>query len=240
MPESQSALNAFQAGSQSHFVALALTILAASVMLQLAWRGRTRAAHKFEILLATILAAQWPANVLVSWQWGTLSLANGLPCHLCDLASLLGAHALLTRHRLSCELLYFWGIAGTLQGLITPALSVDWPHPGFVAFFALHGGVVVAATYVVFGLKLVPRTGAVPRAMAWLVVYSVVAGVVDFAAASHGANYGFLREKPYTASLLDHMGEWPWYLGSLALFALFIFAVLDLPFAIQRRRQPVK
>jgi hypothetical integral membrane protein (TIGR02206 family) len=239
MPESPPALHVFQAGSQSHFVALALTLLGAFVMLQLAWRGRTRTAHKFELVLATILAVQWPANVLVSWQLGTLSLANGLPCHLCDLASLLGAHALLTRHRLSSELLYFWGIAGTMQGLITPALSVDWPHPAFVSFFALHGGVVVAASYVVFGLKLVPRTGAVARAMAWLVVYGVVAGIVDFAAASHGANYGFLRVKPHTASLLDHMGEWPWYLGSLALFALLIFTVLDLPFAMQRRRHPV-
>jgi uncharacterized membrane protein YwaF len=44
----------------------------------------------------------------------------------------------------------------------------------------------------------------------------------------------FLTERPETASVLDYMGAWPWYILGAGLLALAMFAVLDLPF--QRRR----
>lgn len=232
------ASTAFQAGSRSHFAALAVTVLTALIMLHLARRKPGAVTRGFELALAAVLILQWPANVLVAWHMELLSWANGLPCHMCDLAALVGAHALVTRNRLSCEILYFWGLAGTVQGLITPALMVDWPHPRFLAFFALHGGVVVAAFYVVFGLGLTPRAGAVGRAMLWLVIYAFTASLVDLAASADRANYGFLCRKPENPSLLDHLGPWPWYVGSLGLVALVIFSVLDLPFAMQRRSAP--
>lgn len=47
-------------------------------------------------------------------------------------------------------------------------------------------------------------------------------------------NYMFLRERRETASLLDYMGPWPWYIFGAALVALALLALLDLPF--RRRR----
>jgi hypothetical integral membrane protein (TIGR02206 family) len=49
-----------------------------------------------------------------------------------------------------------------------------------------------------------------------------------------GGNYMFLSERPDTASLLDYMGPWPWYILGGGLLALGMFAVLDIPF--RRRR----
>lgn len=236
----QFATTAFQAGSRSHLAALAVTAIVTLLMLHLARRGCVRTTGVAEKLLAAILVLQWPANVLVAWNMELLSFANGLPCYMCDLAALIGAYALLTRHRFACEILYFWGLAGTLQGLITPALTVDWPHPRFLAFFALHSGVVISALYVVFGLGLVPRKGAVARAMGCLAVYAVIAALVNLAAAADRANYGFLCRKPDNPSLLDHLGPWPWYVGSLGLVALVIFTLLDVPFAAQRRASAAK
>ena len=46
----------------------------------------------------------------------------------------------------------------------------------------------------------------------------------------------FLAERPETASLLDYMGSWPWYILGAALLALALFALLDIPF---RRRRAV-
>ncbi len=223
----------FQAGSTSHGVVLALTVVLTVTMIGLARYQCHRSVRLGEWILAIILLLQFPVNVLIAWKMGTLTAATNLPCHLCDLASFIGAYALIKRDQLACELLYFLGIAGTLQGLLTPALTLDWPHPRFIVFFALHGGVVLAALYVVFGRLQIPRRGAVMTAFKLLLVYAMFAGLADYFS---GGNYGFLRSKPSTASILDHLGPWPWYIGSLLIVSLAIFTLLDLPFWRHRKR----
>ncbi|MEY4484973.1 MAG: hypothetical protein RL693_2425 [Verrucomicrobiota bacterium] len=223
----------FQAGGTSHLVVLGLTAALTFLMIALARCHFHRSARVGEWILAIILVLQFPVNIYIAWRMGTLSASTNLPCHLCDFASFIGAYALIKKRPLACELLYFWGIAGTMQGLLTPALTYDWPHPRFIVFFALHGGVVLAALYVVFGRRQIPRKGAVLVAFQLLAVYALLAGTADFFT---GGNYGFLRSKPPTASLLDHLGPWPWYIGSLLLLSLTIFALLDLPFRRQRKQ----
>jgi hypothetical protein len=124
-------------------------------------------------------------------------------------------------------LVWFWGLAGTLNGLITPALDEGFPSPRFLFFFGLHGAVVVCAVYLVAGFRLRPAKGAVWRAFGWLQIYTLGAGLADWLT---GANYGFLREKPPQASLMDLMGPWPWYLLGLQGLALGLFGLLYLPF----------
>lgn len=224
----------FQAGSTSHWAVLGITAGLTLLMIVLARCQFHRSLRVGEWILAIMLVLQFPVNILIAWQMGTLSAATNLPCHLCDFASFIGAYALIRKKPLACELLYFWGIAGTMQGLLTPALSYDWPHPRFIVFFALHGGVVLAALYVVFGRRQIPRSGAVMRAFTLLLIYALLAGTADFFS---GGNYGFLRSKPPTASLLDQLGPWPWYIGSLLMVSLTIFTLLDLPFWRQRKRE---
>jgi hypothetical integral membrane protein (TIGR02206 family) len=43
-------------------------------------------------------------------------------------------------------------------------------------------------------------------------------------------NYGYMNGKPEAASLLDHLGPWPWYLLSLQGVAFVFFGLLLLPF----------
>jgi hypothetical integral membrane protein (TIGR02206 family) len=50
-----------------------------------------------------------------------------------------------------------------------------------------------------------------------------------------GGNYMFLARKPDTASLLDVLGPYPWYLLSLEAVALVLFLLLYAPFAGRRR-----
>jgi uncharacterized membrane protein YwaF len=45
-----------------------------------------------------------------------------------------------------------------------------------------------------------------------------------------GTNYGYLCEPPRNPSLIDYLGPWPWYIGSLVILAVVKFWIYYLPF----------
>jgi hypothetical integral membrane protein (TIGR02206 family) len=158
-----------------------------------------------------------------------------LPLHLTDVVTLVAAAALWTWRPLLFELAFFWGLAASLQAVLTPSLESDEGFPSFFYwhYFITHAGVVLAALFLAFGLGLTARPGAVGRMFGATVAWALVAALGNLIT---GGNYMFLREPPDTASLLDYMGPWPWYILSGAALALAVFALLDLPF---RRRRAI-
>jgi hypothetical integral membrane protein (TIGR02206 family) len=224
----------FRVFGATHLTALAVVVLVGAVMVWVARARRQPLQRVLEVSMAVLLFLQWPLSYWVALSMGYLTAENAYPCHLCDLAAILGIIALFTHKRALFELVYFWGLAGTLQGLITPALSQDWPHPRYFLFFVNHGGVVITALYGVLGLGFIPRAEAKWRAWFFILLYVAVVGVFNWVV---GSNYGFLCRKPDTASLFDALGPWPWYIGTTLLLALIIFFLLDLPFARRHRRR---
>jgi hypothetical integral membrane protein (TIGR02206 family) len=168
---------------------------------------------------------------------GTWSAQTSLPLPLCDLAVLVAAAGCFWRAPLLVELTYFWGLAGTLQGVLTPDLSVGYPHLVFWQYLVGHLGIVFAALFLVVGLGLVPRRRAVPRIFAITLAYSALVGLVD---ALTGANYMFLRRPPGEWTLLRLLGPWPWYLLGAAGVALVLLTALDAPFWPGRRREAAR
>jgi len=216
-----------------HIVVLLLTAVSVAVLV---WVGRTRPAHPWLVLKERVLVAAllltYPVKLAVMLTGYGSVWEFLLPFQLCDVAAYLAAAALISRKQRLAELAYLWGIAGTLQGLLTPSVTFGFPHPEFFRFFQLHMAVVITALYLPFGANLVPEKGAVWRAFVWVQVYVVLALAVN---AVTGSNYGFLREKPPAASLLDVLGPWPYYILSLELVALVFFWLLCLPFGRGRR-----
>lgn len=174
------------------------------------------------LFLGGTIAAVWGRVSLVSLDWIDI-----LPLDLCDLAVLIAAWALLSLRQGPYEVLYYWGLTGTLIATITPDVSAGFPDLGCVSFFGLHGGVVAAAIVLTRGSAMRPRAGSVWRVFAYTNAYAAIVGVVDWLFAR---NYLYLREKPSQASILDWFGPWPWYLLAADLFALILFLLLWLPF----------
>lgn len=222
---------AFHAFGPSHLAVLGIC-LGLLILLTLLRRFGSKAAPVAEHALGVLLLCHWPMVALGHWYNGTSEWGNSLPLHLCDVAGIAGGIALLTRRRLAAEIVYFFGLAGTLQGLITPNLDQDFPAFRYFAFFILHGGVVVAALHVVFSMGCPPREKSVPRMVGLTLVYATLAGLVN---AATGANFAFLCEKPAQASLMNVLGPWPWYIGSLVLLCGVFYTILYLPFFIARR-----
>ncbi|MGH9017392.1 MAG: TIGR02206 family membrane protein, partial [Acidimicrobiales bacterium] len=158
---------------------------------------------------------------------GNFSPRTSLPLALCDMAALVAAAACWTRLALLVEITYFWGLAGTLQAVITPDLNAGFPHLVFFQYMVGHLGIVVAALFLVVGLGVAPRRGAVVRVFTITLLYTAVVGAVD---AAGGANYMFLRSPPGEWTLLRVLGPWPWYIASAAGVALVLLVALDAPF----------
>jgi hypothetical integral membrane protein (TIGR02206 family) len=164
---------------------------------------------------------------------GTWSPKTSLPLALCDVGVLVAAAACWWRRALLVELTYFWGLAGTLQAVITPDLNVGFPHLVFFQYVVGHVGIVVAALFLVVGMRIVPRRGSVIRVFSITLGYTTLVGIVD---ALTGANYMFLRSPPGEWTLLRVLGPWPWYVLSAAGVALVLLTALDAPFWSRRRR----
>jgi len=217
--------------ASEHLGALAVIVVLTTALVAAArrrdlpeWGGR---------LLAIVLVADE-----VSW-WIYLAMGGGLPgqreqplpLQLCDVAILVAAAALWTRRPLLVEVAYFWGLAGTIQALITPDLPQHFPSYAYFQYYIAHGGVVAAALLLVVGLRIRPRPWSVVRVGALTLGYGALVGLVD---AITGADYMYLRAKPPSPTLLDVLGPWPWYLLSATVIGVVLLAVLDAPFRISR------
>jgi hypothetical integral membrane protein (TIGR02206 family) len=175
----------------------------------------------------------------LSWFWweathGGFNIQNDLPLHLCDVACFTAAAALLTRNQLLVELTYFWGIAGTANGVFTPDIGAHFPTYPFFQYFIQHAAIPGAALFLVVGLRIYPRAWAGARAFALTFVLLVVDA---FANLLTDGNYLFIRGVPPGGNILDLLGPWPWYIVWAGVLAAAIFAVLELPFRISFRER---
>ena len=223
----------FTRWGQAHLMAIVLTLIVP--LLLAVWMrydrsgrvGRWSAAGFATILLGTIgVMFVWlDRGAAPRWQ-------DMMPLHLCDLALFACAAACLTRHRFAYEIAYFWGLAGTLQGLITPDLDAGFPAAQFWFFFLGHGGIVGSVLFLTAGFGMRPRWSSLVRAYVTILAFAVVVGGFN---AAFDTNYAYLCAKPGVPSLLDWLGPWPWYIGSLALVALANFTLLYTPWVIVDR-----
>jgi len=219
--------------SPEHLVPLALLVVASAGLCTAA----RRASGRWTGIVATLIAVaivitelSWQPYVLGNHSW---SAAYSLPVQLCDVGGFVAAAALLWRKAVLVEIAYFWGLGGTLQALLTPDLRDHFPSFPYLQFYATHDLVVLAALFLVIGLGLQPRAGAVRRVFGITLAFAAVVGFIDLVT---GGNYLYLRRVPAEGSLLSLMGPWPWYIAVGALLTLIVLAVLDAPFRFSRSR----
>jgi hypothetical integral membrane protein (TIGR02206 family) len=190
------------------------------------WRPGPWTAVAAKTLAAILVGEQvsWQIQFLIHGDWNRF---NSLPFDLCDFTCFVAAAACWTQRPLFVELTWFWALAGTLQAIITPDQYTPFPHLSFDNYVVEHLGIVVAALYLVIGLRIYPRPGAVARVFLISIGYAGLCAVLD---AATGGDYLYLRRPPPSSSLLNLLGPWPWYIVSSAGIALVLFVLLDLPF----------
>lgn len=204
-----------------HLIALLLVALCSAAAFR---AGRGRWARPLNILggvLFSLLAAVlWLARLHDGFQ-----PARDLPLFLCDVACLLCIACFFRPSPLPLTLAAYWGLAGTLQAMVTPDLHYAFPSKEYLLFFVGHGIIVVAVFFLVGKSRSPELLGwrGIRTAFLGLLAYTLVLALVN---AAGGWNYGYLCAKPAQASLLDSMGPWPYYVVGGLLVSLPFFAMV--------------
>ena len=213
----------------AHLLTIAAIVLASlGLPLILKRWGSESLARRLEKGLALFLVVHELTKLYLLVAFYGYHWIHVLPLHLCSIAIFLTAALLLTRSHRIYEVVYFWGLGGTLQAVVTPDINWGFPELAYLSYFTSHGAIVVGAIYATLYLGLRPTWASIPRVFAITVAYAFL-----FIAPLNwllDTNYLYLCRKPIGASILDHLGPWPWYLGSLVLVAIVSFFVYYSPF----------
>ena len=162
---------------------------------------------------------------------GTWTLQRMLPLHLCSMLVWVSIVMLWTNSRKIYEYVYFLGIAGAAQALLTPeAAQYGFPHYRWCQTFLSHSLLVTAPIYMTAVEGFRPYCHSYFRTILALNVYACFVGMVNWLV---GSNYLYIARKPDIPTLLDMLGPWPWYILALEAIAMLLCLLLYLPFAVK-------
>lgn len=213
-----------------HVVALLVIVLINLAMLSFRKASeRTRRTVRWSMVILLLLDdASWQVwNVY----WGHWSIQTMLPLHLCSMMMVLAWFMLIFKNYRIYEFVYFLGIAGAFQALMTPPVGIyGFPHFRFIQTILAHGLLLTSAVYMTTVEGFRPTWRSLLRVAVGVNIYIVLVGIINRA---FGSNYLFIAHKPATASVLDLLPAWPWYIIWMEIIGLGMCLILYMPFAIQ-------
>lgn len=159
-----------------------------------------------------------------------------LPLYLCSFMALIIPVFTYYRKYWMYEILLFWIIAGTSQGVITPDIADGFPAFDYFRYWIVHLGLLIIIFYTTFVFNMRPKLKSVFKSILVLLLYMVVMMILNNVL---GANYSYLNYKPESASVLDYLGEWPWYLIQVILLLLPYFLLIYLFFQIGKKNKKI-
>lgn len=161
------------------------------------------------------------------------NVRRDLPLQLSDLAVILAMIMLLSKNDKLFQFMYFAGLGSSIQAIVTPDLHrFSFPHFQYIEFFVSHGGVILACLFMVAVFHCMPSIRSL-----WItiLIVNLYAVCVFFLNKLLKANYLYLMKKMGSASLLDYLGSWPWYLLVLEPVMVLSFYLLYSPIWMKRK-----
>jgi len=163
--------------------------------------------------------------------WGLWTVQTMIPLQVCSVMVWLGGWGLITKNETMYEFMYFLGIGGALQALLTPDVGIyGFPHYRYFQTFISHGLIITSAVFLTVVEGMRPTWRSIVRVFVGTNLYMLLVYLIDV---QIGANYLFLVSKPPTASVLDMLPPWPYYLLYMEAMGVVTFLLLYLPFAFR-------
>lgn len=118
--------------------------------------------------------------------------------------------------------------------MLTPDLGqYAFPHFCYFQVFLSHGLIIISALYLTLVEDFRPTRQSVKRVAIYGNIYLLFVFLLNLIIDS---NYLFVAHKPKTASLLDVLPPWPYYILIIELLAAFFVLLFYSPFAILNKK----
>jgi hypothetical integral membrane protein (TIGR02206 family) len=221
-----------------------LATLLAIILLNL-WLLRFKSATeqtKRRVALVLAIALWLDESAWHIWKYaiGEWTIQEMLPLHLCSVLIWLAGFMLILKVYPIYEFVYFLGIGGALQALLTPDVGIyGFPHFRYFQTFISHGLLVTAGIYMTTVIGFRPTWKSIGRIFIVMNLYMVP---IYFLNSAIGSNYLLINHKPLMATIMDALPAWPWYIPWIEVIALVTCLLLYIPFIIKdwRAKQPAQ
>lgn len=152
-----------------------------------------------------------------------------VPLHLCYFLTLLTPLLLKKKNAFFFSIAYFWVMAGCSQSLITPDVGSPFPSVVSIRYWLSHTALLQCFLYAIVVFKMRPFLRDIWKSILWFNAYLLAVGLLNYPL---GTNFLYLREKPPVPTMMDYLGDFPWFLLSGQLVAITLFFLVYLPFLI--------
>ncbi|MBN2533540.1 MAG: TIGR02206 family membrane protein [Spirochaetales bacterium] len=249
--DSKAVSHEFQFLSFQHSIALFIILISAILIVIFFRNGRNSHLQLYAaFFLSLIIIGNELAYHIYWYVLGCWTPSTGFMLHMCGLAILLIPYALFVWkkkiQKYLGEIVFFWGLGGALQALLTPDINVHgFPEYKYISFFVSHGAIIICALFIIVVYNIRIGLGAYIRAFfitngAVVMVY-IINQVLKNIAPFEIANYFVVGYPPPDGSVVDFFvaifGPSPWYIIGLELMGLAVFALLCVPFLFIKKKE---
>lgn len=217
----------FEMFSSSHYIALLVIAIISTLTIIIGRRlnatGRTAVCKGIALANLLIFLFEYIRNFLICSPEHLISAE--LPLHFCALMALLCFIALWWGPQWARSLVYFGVLSASIQGLLTPALVLDFPTTDYFLFFGSHGLLLLSALAIPLLTGWRSRFKDPIRSLLLMNAYLIVIHPINLLCNS---NYGFTTAAPAGSILESLHTPAPWYYLWLEIPALALFFLMYL------------
>ena len=146
------------------------------------------------------------------------SIEKDLPLQLCAIGIYVAVVALLKKNQIAFELIFYWGLVGASQAILTPDSDLFELKIFFIYSQTYHSALIFAVLWLVIKCNMRMQIEYIPRVVLITNLVVVVISVINYLLDS---NYMFLRVKPNSVNPFL-IGDWPVYIIMVQFFSIVI------------------
>lgn len=212
----------FQVFSIEHIISIIVIILVFIAFFRFnKVLGINDKSRSFLFVLAFIMISLDLSEDLVRVFTGFYSIRKDLPLQLCSIGVYLAAFTLVSRKKIFFDLIFYWGLVGATNAILTPDGNLFELRIFFFYSQAYHAALIFAVLWLMIKYDMRMRYGSILKVV---ISTNIIVGLLSILNYALDSNYMFLRQIPDSVSPFL-MGEWPVYIIMVQVFSIILLVL---------------